>query len=358
MSEALNSTPLQSADIPQTNLDAFNDRSSTQRSSSTGVTGAKHGLNNVSELSHDGLIALPQACIDELDEVVGALRMRPGFNPTSLRTDEFALDACADLMRVVNSQLDDGIGYAVIDRVPVERYTTEESKAVAWLLASLHGPIVEQSYQGTRLYDVKDTGKALKHGVRRSVTNKEQGYHTDGAWLHHAPGFVGLFCIQQAAQGGLSKVVSLEEAHRYMERKHPALLKRLYRPFCWDRQAEHGGDAAPVSRHPVFERRNGSLTVRYYENYIVEGYKLAGERLDELGRAALATLRTVLNEQCASTYFRLQAGQFQYVNNHRLAHARAAFKNGDSNSSTRHLLRIWNRFEGDETLEGDATLMC
>ena len=39
--------------------------------------------------------------------------------------------------------------------------------------------------------------------VRRSVTNLEQPFHTDGGWLWMPPSAIGLFCLQPAQQGGL-----------------------------------------------------------------------------------------------------------------------------------------------------------
>ena len=53
------------------------------------------------------------------------------------------------------------------------------------------------------------------------------------------PSAIGLFCLQFAQQGGLSRVVSLCTVHNELRRCHPDLLARLYRPFWWDRQAEH-----------------------------------------------------------------------------------------------------------------------
>ena len=33
------------------------------------------------------------------------------------------------------------------------------------------------------LYDVRDTGRTLEYGVRRSITNLDLTFHTDGPWL-------------------------------------------------------------------------------------------------------------------------------------------------------------------------------
>ena len=47
--------------------------------------------------------------------------------------------------------------------------------------------------------------------------------------------------------------------------------------------------------------------------------------------------------------FRLEAGQFQCINNRQVAHSRTAFQD---EGAKRHLLRLWNCDEGPPALEG------
>ena len=84
-----------------------------------------------------------------------------------------------------------------------------------------------QKWDGTRVYDVKDYGQPLGYGVRRSVTNLEQPFHTDGPWLWQPPAFVGLCCLATALEGGNSRAMSLVTAHNAMRARHPRLLPRL-----------------------------------------------------------------------------------------------------------------------------------
>jgi alpha-ketoglutarate-dependent taurine dioxygenase len=295
----------------------------------------------------DWLIALPESCWSELDEVARRVRAEePSI--TSLRADGFDLDGCKNIMATVRRQLADGIGFAVLDRVPVERYGVAENQAIAWLLAQLLGQVVAQKWDGTRLYDVRDSGKALAHGVRRSVTNLEQQFHTDGGWLSSPPHFVGLFCVQPAATGGHSRCASLVTAHDELGARAPELLERLYAPFWWDRQAEHDPTDVGWSEHPVFET-NGSLVARYYDDYVHKGYALKGAMLDAAGAAALAAMREIVEAPESWLEFRLASGQFQYLNNRQVAHSRTAFRD---DSAKRHLLRLWNRDEGSPELEG------
>ncbi|MGH7375548.1 MAG: hypothetical protein ACREJY_15130, partial [Candidatus Rokuibacteriota bacterium] len=140
------------------------------------------------------LIPLPAACVAELDEVAASLRAAPRPIET-LAPPDFSLRACADVMAAVRAKLETDTGLAVVDRFPVERYQEDENRAIGWLLAGMLGQVVAQKASGARLYDVKDTGQALGYGVRRSVTNLGQPFHTDGGWLWKAPAFVGLFCL-------------------------------------------------------------------------------------------------------------------------------------------------------------------
>jgi alpha-ketoglutarate-dependent taurine dioxygenase len=296
----------------------------------------------------DWLVALPERCWPELDEVASAVRAEEP-STTSLRAERFELSGCGEVMTEVRRQLTDGIGFAVLDRVPVERYGVPEKQAIAWLLAQLLGQVVAQKWDGTRLYDVRDSGKALAHGVRRSVTNLEQHFHTDGGWLSSPPHFVGLFCVQPAASGGHSRCASLVSAHDTLGARAPELLERLYAPFWWDRQAEHDPADAPWSEHPVFETNDGMLVARYYDDYVHKGHALKGVALDETGAAALAAMRQIVEAPDSWLEFRLAAGQFQYINNRQVAHSRTAFQD---DGAKRHLIRLWNRDEGSPGLEG------
>ena len=55
----------------------------------------------------------------------------------------------------------------------------------------------------------------------------------------------------------------------------------------------------------------------------------------------LSALDTALAKNACEP-FKLEAGQFQYVNNWSVAHARAGFSDDTAASSGRHLVRLWN----------------
>jgi alpha-ketoglutarate-dependent taurine dioxygenase len=296
------------------------------------------------------LIPLPADCVAELDEVAAAVRATPRPVDT-LDPADFSLRACTAVMASVRAKLETDTGLAVVDRFPVERYSQAENLAIGWLLAAMLGQVVAQKANGTRLYDVKDSGQALGYGVRRSVTNLGQPFHTDGGWLWKAPAFVGLFCLESAMAGGLSRFASLVTAHHELRRRRPDLLARLYQPFHWDRQGEHAPDAPRVSRQPVFEFEGGTLASRYYEDYVRNGSKMAGEELDDEGTQALVAMREIVDDPANWVEFRIEKGQLQYLNNRQFAHSRTAFTDPGPGQG-RHMLRLWNRDEGTWHLEG------
>ena len=296
------------------------------------------------------LIPLPPDCVAELDELAARVRATPGPVDT-LDPADFSLRACTAVMASVRTKLETDTGLAVVDRFPVERYSHAENLAIGWLLAAMLGQVVAQKANGMRLYDVKDSGQALGYGVRRSVTNLGQPFHTDGGWLWKAPAFVGLFCLESALEGGLSRFASLVTVHHELRRRRPDLLARLYRPFHWDRQGEHAPDAPRVSRQPVYEFEAGTLAARYYEDYVINGSRMAGEPLDDEGRHALDAMREIVDDPANWVEFRIEKGQLQYLNNRQFAHSRTAFKDAGPGQG-RHMLRLWNRDEGTWHLEG------
>jgi len=296
----------------------------------------------------DWLVPLPQRCLDELDAAARQVRSDP-LPPVLLDPAQFALGACAEVMAQVRDTLRAGIGLAVLDRVPVERYTGEENRALAWLLGSLLGRLVAQKWDGTMIYDVQDTGRALEYGVRRSVTNLDLTFHTDAPWLDLPPELVGLYCINPALEGGVSRFVSLCSVHNELRRRHPERLARLYRPFPWDRQAEHAQADGQTTRRPIFRYAGGAFTAAFNEKLVATGADLAESPLDDEGREALEAMRAIVDSPELWVEFTIERGQVQFINNRQFAHSRTDFKDSAEPQLKRHLIRLWTREEGRRT---------
>ena len=60
-------------------------------------------------------------------------------------------------MAEVNETLTSGIGFALIDRLPLEDIGEGGARAAHWLLCSMVERPVAQNFQGDLIYDVTDT---------------------------------------------------------------------------------------------------------------------------------------------------------------------------------------------------------
>ena len=292
-----------------------------------------------------GRVPLSAACLAEIDAAVAAMRANP-LPTLALAPQDFDLPACRAAMAEVKRALDDGVGFALLDRLPVDRLSREAAVRAYWLLASLVARPVAQKWDGTMIYDVRDLGRPPGNGVRPDVTNAEQNFHTDNSYNLCPPEYVGLLCLSPAMEGGVHYVVSLAAAHNELRRRRPDLVPRLYRPFHFDRQREHAPGDAMVTAHPLLEYAGGRLTGRLSRFQVVNGHALAGVPLDPEGAAALDALEQAMSGPELPAEFRFEPGQIQLVDNRRLAHRRTAFRDWPEPERRRHLVRLWLRDRG------------
>lgn len=300
----------------------------------------------------DWLVAIGAEAMAELNTVAEALADYDG-PLEDLSPDAFDWPATADLMADVRQRLTDGIGFALLDRLPVERWNEKASRGIAWMLNCFIATPIMQKKKGARVYDVLDTGVEKVHGVRRSITNLDQEFHTDGSWLALTPAFLSLVCLRQAAEGGGSSIASLVTAHNDMMEREPALWARLYGPYWWDRQAEHGSGDMLATWRPIFEWDGERLTVRYYDDYVREGYRLMEDPVDDASDGALKAMRAIIEAPENSVVFRLQPGQIEFANNQLVAHGRSGFEDGERPDEKRLLLRFWLRTVGGIELDAE-----
>ncbi|MDB5811608.1 MAG: hypothetical protein JWN94_3730, partial [Betaproteobacteria bacterium] len=105
----------------------------------------------------DWLFPFDDACRREF--LIAIDHLRANTLPLLLLTaDMFELTACRALAVRVRSALKEGVSFAVVDRLPLDGVTADESKAFYWLFSSMIGRPVAQKLDGTMVYDVHDTG--------------------------------------------------------------------------------------------------------------------------------------------------------------------------------------------------------
>ena len=298
----------------------------------------------------DWCVPLPKPCLDEIDVFVQTLRANP-IPTIALDATDYRLVACRRLMKRVRAVLEDGIGFAVLDKLPVDIYSKTELTAVYWLLSGMIARPVAQSFDGTLLYDVHDTGKKIATRVRGDLTNQKLAWHTDYGF-NHPPPFFGLIAMRTGKDGGESFVVSLDNVHNEMHRNCPTLLARLYRPYYWNRQGEHPPGDPITNVNPIFRYDGSKLNARVNRRLLRVGYQLMDETMDEEGSAALDRLYDVMDDPANNFTFELEAGQIQYLNNWRCAHQRSDYVDYDDPEKRRYLVRIFLRDYGARSYMG------
>lgn len=301
--------------------------------------------------SADWMVPLTDGGRKEIERLVEIVRSEP--LPTLLLSpDQFELAECRRLMAQVKANLTDGMGLAVLDRLDLDGLGKEEAIKAYWVLAQCVGRPVANKWDGTMLYDVMDTGRPKTPEVRSSWTNVELYFHTDNAFGVVVPDFVSLFCLHPAREGGVSRFCSLYHVHNVMLREHPRLLRRLYRPSYFNRQAEHAPGDPKVSWVPTFSYDGERLFARLSSSLIRQGYDLMGEPLDGELAEALAALDEIMRDPAIWAEFTIERGQLQYLNNKECAHFRSEFKDHDDPERKRHMVRVWYRDSGRRFYNG------
>jgi alpha-ketoglutarate-dependent taurine dioxygenase len=300
----------------------------------------------------DGKIHIDDACLAEIDAFVEALRRNP--LPTILLTPaDHAMPRCQVMMERARNILQNGVGFVVLDKVPVQKYSQEECRAIYWMLGQMVARPVAQSFDAKMIYDVTDLGRVYSTSVRGDTTRKDQNFHTDNNYNLCPPHYVALFCLHPAMTGGINSIVSFYAVYNEMLKRHPIeLVERLYRPFLANRQREHfPGDPMVLSR-PLFTYDGNFLNCKLSRHQTLSGYHLAGQELDPVGLQALDALESIMVEERWNREFFFERGQIQIVDNRRCGHRRTGFVDFPEPERKRHLLRLWLRNEGRRSYQG------
>ncbi|MDA0747751.1 MAG: TauD/TfdA family dioxygenase [bacterium] len=283
-------------------------------------------------------VSLPDRCVDLLDRAVADFRSASA-PMESFSISEYDHPALREVMAPVAEALDSGHGFAVVDRLPVERYTPDEARLMFWLLGQLIGPPFEQSAGGSVMFDVRDAGKDVNQGARYAETNRELTFHTDNARSAVVPEIVALLCMHPAKAGGISQLISVYSVHNELLEHHRNVLETLYRPFLFDRRGLGGGEE--VSEFPVFGWDGGELLCRFIRLYIEVGHQKANRPLTPDQVQALDIMQEILQRRELRAEFRVERGQLLFTNNHWVLHNRTEFVDYPELERKRHFVRLW-----------------
>jgi hypothetical protein len=256
-----------------------------------------------------------------------------GLQFHEIRREHFSHPALDADLAAVLERIKTGPGLLIIRGFPVDKYDPERMQSVYWGIGTHFGQGCSQSADGDYLGHVANVEKAS----RGYTTDRELHLHTDSAEI------VGLLCVRDAKEGGLSIYASSLKVHEIVEREHPEYLRVLERGFRCDRRGEEAPDDAPVTPYhvPVFSTKDGVLTTRYVRGVIDRGAERLGEPLTALEREALACFEEVAQRDEVCFEVMLRPGEASFINNYEILHARTGFVDRDEPGKKRLLYRLW-----------------
>jgi Taurine catabolism dioxygenase TauD, TfdA family len=256
---------------------------------------------------------------------------------TAIRRDDFPLPTLGPrLHRILDDTLN-GCGFALIQSLPVERWSKLES-AIAFFGIGAHiGAARPQNAKGHLLGHVKDLGLSSRDpNTRIYQTRERQTFHTDSCDV------VALLCLRPAKSGGLSSLVSSVTIFNEMRRRRPDLAKLLFEPVETDRRGEMDAGQKPYFRIPVFNWHSGLLSTIYQRQYIESARRLPDvPALTANQIEAMDMFDALANDPALSMHMEFRPGDVQLVHNHTILHDRTAFEDWLEPERKRHLLRLW-----------------
>ncbi|KAK9803616.1 hypothetical protein WJX72_005474 [[Myrmecia] bisecta] len=252
---------------------------------------------------------------------------------------DFPLPTLGPRLIQIRDEVVNGRGFQLLRGFPVGKFTTEQTVIGYWGLGTYWGKAVSQNKKHHLIGHVKDLGLP---GGHHDIVNRV--YATYGAQPYHCDpvDVVGLLCLKQAKEGGLSSWSSSHAVHNELLQRAPELASELAQPLFLDRKNEIPAGKGPFYKMPVFNYHKGRL-IAFYENSFYQ----AAQRHPEVGPLSEAQLKAIdtFDAIAASDKLRmdwvLQPGDLQLLNNHQVVHTRAEFVDHEEWEKKRHLLRLW-----------------
>jgi len=319
--------------------------------------GAEMGKN------HRWIKEFPAAVLDQIDAAVHQVK---DIDWKSVNRHNFPLPGAEAFFDDVREELENGSGMVKMRGLDVNRYNQDQLRRIWYALGSHLGTPMFQNYRGEVMREIKDEGMGvgaklygatvdasgnqfLSSGAR-TLSPGQLRFHTDRCDV------VGLLCVRQASEGGVSKLASSATVYNEMLKRRPDLHALLCKPIGRSRFGEEAGGEHVVYDLPVFGVRDGKLTSHFSLTYIENAQMLPGVRkLTDDEREAIHMLLDVAEEQCFE--MRFAPGDIQLLNNHVVYHGRTAFKDDVSTGQDRMLMRLWLSMPNSRALPEDHAVL-
>jgi len=301
------------------------------------------------EMGHNlkWLKQVPAVVLDQLDV---ALEKVKNLEWRDVTRHNFALPDAAAFFDEVREELESGSGMVKMCGLDVSRYSQEQLRRVWYGIGCHLGTPMYQNCRGELMRDIRDegmgvgaklygatvdaSGKQFLSSGARTLSSGQLRFHTDRCDA------VGLLCVRQASEGGVSKLASSATVYNEMLKRRPDLHALLCKPIPRSRFGEEAGGEYVAYDLPIFGVRGGKLTSHFSLTYIESAQLLPSVRkLTDAEHEAIQLLMDVAEE--VHFEMRFAAGDIQLLNNHVIYHARTAFKDDVSTGQDRLLMRLW-----------------
>lgn len=254
--------------------------------------------------------------------------------PTTLADivrENFALPELSQRIRGWQHQLAHGLGLQLIKGLPVH-YGEDWVQRAFWGIGHHLGQPGGQNPAQELLGHVKDYAED-DPTVRLYRTPGDIAFHCDAADV------VGLLCLDTAATGGQSRVVSTVTLFNELFQARQDLLPIVFAEMKLDGRGERPAEATPYSTVVPCRYDGATLRTFYHSNYMRSVERLDGVELTHKQRQTLDFYDSHGNEEALYLEMNLEPGDLQFISNHTTAHARTAYQDGPQQK--RHLLRLW-----------------
>lgn len=278
----------------------------------------------------------------EIAEIDAALRhlQSTGRQIPAIGKEHFPLGRFARTLRLLQTEIESGLGIMLIRGLPRDRYSAEEMGLIYWGIGTHFGRAVAQNAQGDVLGHVRDLGRDQYKDMHA------RGYQTASLLPFHNDScdIVGLCCLETAKNGGLSAVASSISVYNALLRSRPDLVGVLTQPFHADRRGEESEGQKPYYVTPVFVWHKGRMFNRFNRTFIDSAQRFNDvPRLTPLQIEALDAVADLCRDPAFRLDMKLERGDMQFVNNYCVLHSRTAYEDHEDEAKKRHLLRLWLR---------------
>ncbi|MCH7789369.1 MAG: TauD/TfdA family dioxygenase [Acidobacteria bacterium] len=277
---------------------------------------------------------------NECDELDAALRHALAESSDVLDIDRshFPLPTLSGRLGQIEQELIEGRGFVRIRGIDSERYGQDEMEMLYWGIGMHLGKPWPQNKHGHVLGDVIDQGVDLDDPEIRGnqIGAAALPFHCDGSDL------VGLMCLSDGVEGGLSLVANSVRIHNTLVREDPDLALELYKPQPYHFRGEQPPGGKSWYTVPVFIDHGGRLFMRAIPPYIAASQMIEdAPRLTSTAKAGLKRLVALAEDPTNHIAMQLRAGDMQFINNYHVMHGRTAYTDDPESGRIRHLKRLW-----------------